>query len=65
MSKETVLLLTKEEFNNNSEHYQDEWAVFEDWTDGLEFMDMLWATEDNWNQLVCFQLLVKEARKDE
>lgn len=61
----TVLLLNIKTFNNPD--YDDEWQVFFEWTKltGTQHVLPAIATRHNWKQIYTFQLLVKEARKDE
>jgi len=64
---ETTILLTPETYNNSD--YNDEVAIFVLWAEGWD--EMLTAVSYGpdrpipWEDYLTFQLLVREARKDE
>ena len=54
-----ILLLNKETYNNDE--YQEDRDIFLDYCMNEELSRATEATNENWNQLLTFQLLVREA----
>ena len=62
--KSTTILENIETYNDLIESF-DPWVILTHWAEDLEVQFLVEATPTKWEQLYFFQLLVREARKDE